>query len=124
GIFVGGGAAVRVPRLIGVARMMDMMMTGRVYGAEEGERVGLSQYLVGAGESLPKAIELAHKVARNAPMTNFALINALPLIAEASPDMGYLGEAMVSAIAQAEPEAKARLESFLAKREPKVGGER
>jgi enoyl-CoA hydratase/carnithine racemase len=33
GLFVGGGASVRVPRLIGVARMADMMLTGRVYDA-------------------------------------------------------------------------------------------
>ena len=35
GIFVGGGASVRVPRLIGAHRMADMMLTGRVYSAEE-----------------------------------------------------------------------------------------
>ena len=39
GIFVGGGGSVRLPRLIGVARMTDMMLTGRVYSATEG--VGL-----------------------------------------------------------------------------------
>jgi enoyl-CoA hydratase/carnithine racemase len=44
GIFVGGGGAVRIPRLIGVARMTDMMLTGRVYDAAEGERIGLAQY--------------------------------------------------------------------------------
>ena len=33
GIFVGGGGSVRIPRLIGVARMTDMMLTGRVYDA-------------------------------------------------------------------------------------------
>ena len=36
GLFVGGGGSVRVPRLIGTARMLDMMLTGRTYGAEEG----------------------------------------------------------------------------------------
>ena len=36
GIFVGGGGSVRLPRLIGVARMIDMMLTGRVYSATEG----------------------------------------------------------------------------------------
>src|SRR3546814_4783914 len=35
GIFVGGGGSVRIPRLIGVARMMDMMLTGRVYDRSE-----------------------------------------------------------------------------------------
>ena len=49
GIFVGGGGSVRIPRLIGAARMTDMMLTGRVYNAEEGERVGFAQYLVADG---------------------------------------------------------------------------
>ena len=44
GIFVGGGGSVRLPRLIGVARMTDMMLTGRVYSATEG--VGLWFYAV------------------------------------------------------------------------------
>ena len=37
GIFLGGGGSVRLPRLIGVSRVMDMMLTGRTYGAEEGQ---------------------------------------------------------------------------------------
>src|SRR3546814_2970966 len=55
GIFVGGGGSVRIPRLIGVARMMDMMLTGRVYDAAEGHAIGLSQYLVGKGEEIGRA---------------------------------------------------------------------
>ena len=46
GIFVGGGASVRLPRLIGVSRMRDMMLTGRVHDAESGERLGLSHRTV------------------------------------------------------------------------------
>ena len=49
GIFVGGGGSSRIPRLIGAARMADMMLTGRVHDAEEGHRIGLSQYLVDDG---------------------------------------------------------------------------
>ena len=55
GIFVGGGGSVRLPRLIGVARMTDMMLTGRVYSATEGAAYGFSQYLTEAGGALPKA---------------------------------------------------------------------
>ena len=42
GIFVGGGGSVRIPKLIGVARMTDMMLTGRVYNAQDGERLGFA----------------------------------------------------------------------------------
>lgn len=121
GIFVGGGGSVRIPRLIGVARMMDMMLTGRVYDAAEGQAIGLSQYLVGAGEGMVRARELASKIAGNAPMTNFAVMHALPRIAETSPESGYMMEAMISSIAQADAEAKTRIRDFLEKRAGKVG---
>src|SRR6476620_2698070 len=59
GIFVGGGASVRLPRLIGVQRMADMMLTGRVLDASEGLDLGISQYLVGDGEGFDRAVQLA-----------------------------------------------------------------
>ena len=120
GIFVGGGGAVRIPRLIGAARMADMMFTGRVYQAEEGERAGFAQYLVPAGQASTKAIELAKRVAENAPLTNYALMHALPRIAEQPADQGFLTEALMAAIAQSAPEAKDRVRAFLEGRANKV----
>jgi enoyl-CoA hydratase/carnithine racemase len=120
GIFVGGGGSVRLPRLIGTARMMDMMLTGRSYDAEEGQAIGISHYLVAPGEGLAKGIELAERIAGNAPMTNFAVTQVLPRIAESDHAMGYVTEALISAIAQADDEAKVRLKAFLEKRAPKV----
>lgn len=120
GIFVGGGGAVRIPRLIGAARMTDMMLTGRVYNAADGERIGLAQYLVPAGQAFAKALELAQRVAQNAPLTNYALMHALPRIAEQPADQGYLTEAMMAAIAQSAPEAKERVRAFLDGKAAKV----
>lgn len=120
GIFVGGGGSVRLPRLVGVALMMDMMMTGRVIKAEEGRPLGFSQYVVDAGQGLATAIELAKKVAGNARMTNYALMHVLPRIADASQEQGLMMESLAAAIAQSAPEAKARLRDFLEKRSGKV----
>ncbi len=120
GIFVGGGGAVRIPRLIGVARMTDMMLTGRVYNAQDGERIGMAQYLVPTGKAFDKAVELARQVAKNAPMTNYALTHALPRIAEQPADQGFMTEALMSAIAQSAPEAKERVRAFLEGRAAKV----
>jgi len=120
GLFVGGGAAVRVPRLIGVARMIDLMLTGRRYDAEEGAAVGLSQYVVDDGAGLDMAVELAGRITENAPQTNFAVIQALPRIAEANPREGYLMESMMAAIAQGTDDAKHRMREFLDGRAPKV----
>jgi (methylthio)acryloyl-CoA hydratase len=120
GIFVGGGGSVRLPRLIGVSRMTDMMLTGRSHDAEAGQAMGISHYLVETGSGLEKALELARKVCSNAPMTNFAVMHALPRIAESDPAAGYLTEALMSAIAQGDEEAKRRIRDFLAKRAAKV----
>jgi (methylthio)acryloyl-CoA hydratase len=120
GIFVGGGGSVRVPKLVGVARMTDMMLTGRVYNAADGERAGFAQYLVPAGEAFAKALELAERVAQNAPMTNYALTHVLPRIAEQTADHGLMTKSLVAAIAQSAPEAKARVKAFLEGRAAKV----
>ena len=120
GIFVGGGGAVRIPRLIGAARMTDMMLTGRVYNAQDGERIGMAQYLVPPGAAFDKAFELAKRVAENAPLTNYALMHALPRIAEQPADQGFLTEALMAAIAQSAPEAKDRVRAFLEGRADKV----
>ncbi|WP_315702884.1 MULTISPECIES: crotonase/enoyl-CoA hydratase family protein [unclassified Bradyrhizobium] len=120
GIFVGGGGSVRLPRLIGVARMMDMMLTGRVYSATEGSAYGFAQYLVDAGTGLAKAMELAEKIASNAPLTNFAVLQALPLIAETNPQTGLLMESLMATVAQSDKEAKRRIRAFLDHKTAKV----
>ena len=120
GIFVGGGGSVRIPRLIGVSRMTDMMLTGRVLDATEGHTAGISQYLVEKGESLSKAIEVGVRVAQNALLTNYSVTHALPRIADQTMTEGFLTEAFISAIAQSAPEAKARLRDFLDNKANKV----
>ena len=120
GIFVGGGGAVRIPRLIGAARMTDMMLTGRVYNAQDGERAGFAQYLVPQGQASARAMALATRIAENAPLTNYALIHALPRIAEQPADQGFLTEALMAAIAQSAPDAKTRVKAFLDGKAAKV----
>jgi len=120
GIFVGGGGSVRIPRLMGVARMTDMMLTGRVYDADDGDRAGLVQYRVRNGEGLAKGIALAQKMAANAPMTAFAVMHALPRIVEQSPGEGLFTESLMAAAASNTPEAQARLRAFLEGKAAKV----
>lgn len=120
GLFVGGGGSVRVPRLMGVARMTDLMLTGRVYDRDEGVQAGLAQYAVADGEGFAKAIELARRVASNAPMSNFAVMHALPRIADQSQDQGLFTESLMAAVAESTPDAKDRLRAFLDGRANKV----
>jgi enoyl-CoA hydratase/carnithine racemase len=120
GIFVGGGGSVRLPRLIGVSRMTDMMLTGRVYSAAEGASYGFTQYLTEGGGAFAKAMELAERITKNAPLTNFAVLQALPMIAEANPQTGLLMESLMATVAQSDKEAKARIRAFLDRKTAKV----
>ncbi len=120
GIFVGGGGSARIPRLMGVARMTDLMMTGRVYDADEGLAVGLSQYVVPEGQALDKALALAARIAQNAPMSNFAVMHALPRIADQTQSEGLFTESLMAAVAESTPEAQDRLRAFLEGRAGKV----
>jgi (methylthio)acryloyl-CoA hydratase len=120
GLFVGGGGSARIPQLIGVARMSDMMLTGRVYDATEGQAIGISQYLVEDGRGLEKAFALAERIAVNAPLSNFAVMQALPRIAAMSQGDGLFVESLMAAIASGDEAAKSRVRAFLDGRAAKV----
>ena len=118
GIFVGGGATVRVGRILGADRMTEMMLTGRKYNAEEGFALGLAHYSVGSGESLPLARELAGKIARNASLSNYTMIHAISRINDMSRTDGLFSESLCAALTQTSPDAEEGLKAFLEKRAP------
>lgn len=119
GIFVGGGATVRVGKILGPDRMTEMMLTGRKYNADEGLALGLAHYVVGEGEALAKAQELARKIADNAPLSNYMMIQAIPRINNMSSQDGFFTESLCAALAQSSPDAQEGLQAFLEKRAPK-----
>ncbi|MFV0300747.1 MAG: crotonase/enoyl-CoA hydratase family protein [Paracoccus sp. (in: a-proteobacteria)] len=118
GIFVGGGATVRVGRIIGPDRMVEMMLTGRKYGAEEGLRLGLTHYSVAEGEALPLARKLAQGIAGNAPMSNYFMVQALTRINDMARADGLFTESLCAALVQTTPDAAEGLRAFLEKRAP------
>lgn len=121
GIFVGGGGSVRISRLIGVGRMTDMMLTGRVFDADEGQAIGISNYRVADGAGVAHALALASRIAGNAPLSNYAITQALPRIADLPAADGLFMESLISSIAQGDEAAKERVRAFLHKRAGKVG---
>ncbi len=121
GIYVGGGASVRVGRILGADRMTEMMLTGRKYNADEGLGLGLAHYVVGAGEAMTLARDLAGKIARNAPLSNYVMIHALSRIEDMDKAGGLFTESLCAALTQTSPDAQEGLAAFLEKRAPKFG---
>lgn len=119
GIFVGGGATARVGRLMGPDRMTEMMLTGRTYGAEQGVSLGLAHYAVAEGEAMTLAQTLAEKIARNAPLSNYMMVQAIARINDMSQSDGLFVESLVASVAQTTPDAQEGLKAFLEKRAPK-----
>lgn len=118
GIFVGGGGSVRIQRLIGYARMADMMLTRRVLSAEEAHAQNLCQYLVDPGEALDKAKELARTIAENVALSNWTVCNVLPRMMEMSPDDGFMLEQMAAHYTFG-VESQERLDQFARKLAPR-----
>ena len=58
------GGTVRLPRLVGEGRAMDLILTGRRVNADEALAIGLCEYLVPEGEARQRAEVLAHDIAR------------------------------------------------------------
>jgi len=119
GIYIGGGGSVRIARLLGFSCMQDMMLTGRVLKPDEAERKGLVQYLVPKGQALAKAKELALRICKNAPLSNFAITNSLPRLQDMGYDDGLYFERMVGEYTRS-PESITRLKQFLDKTAPRL----
>ncbi|OWW20086.1 crotonase/enoyl-CoA hydratase family protein [Noviherbaspirillum denitrificans] len=120
GIFTGGGATVRVARLISPNRMIELMLTGRVMQGEEGMQTGLLNYLVEPGKAFEQAMSLAHKIASNAPLSNYSIVAGINKIWDMSANDGLFTESLLAALVQTSPEVQVRLREFVEKRATKV----
>jgi (methylthio)acryloyl-CoA hydratase len=118
GLFTGGGATIRVADLVGKSRMIDMMLTGRIYKGQEAVDVGLCQYLVEDSEA--KAHELAHTAAKNPPLSNFAICSAISHMQNMSAFDASYAEAVVAGIVNTQPASRDLLEAFANKSGPRI----
>ena len=119
GLFTGGGATIRVADLVGKARMVDMMLTGRVYNCDEAVEIGLAQYRV-EGSSLDHALAIARRAAQNLPLTNFAICSAVSHMQNMSTFDAAYAEACVAGIVNTQTSARDRLQAFADKTAARV----
>ena len=73
GMFPGAGGPIRLPRLVGTGRAMEIIMTGRDVSAEEALRIGLVEHVVDGDRLQPETHRLASAIAATAPLGNRAV---------------------------------------------------
>lgn len=116
------GGTYRLPRLVGLGRALDLILTGREIDAVEAERIGLVDRLVPAGTALKAAMELANQIAaapwRCVVSDRRAVYDGLGLgVAEALANEDRLGREVIFA-----DDFGAGVDRFAARRRPGDGG--
>ncbi|WP_108250463.1 crotonase/enoyl-CoA hydratase family protein [Planctomonas deserti] len=122
GILPFGGATLRFPRAVGWGNAMRWVLTGDLFGAAEALRIGLVQEVVPDGQQLERAVELAGRIAAQAPLAVQAtLANARLAVREgdAAAEARLPGE--LARLARSE-DARAGMEAFLARRPARFEG--
>lgn len=114
GIFVGGGASVRVGQLIGLSRLTEMMLSGRHVDAQEALRIGLCQRMAAPDRAARDAHAYAVEVSENAALSNRMILSGLRHIAEMPTSAGLFTESLAAALTQTSPEASERINAFFA----------
>jgi len=123
GLVPGGGSMVRLQRQIPYAKAMEILMTGDNMTAEEAHRVGFINEVVEPEALMPRALELAAKIAKNAPLAVQAIketairTNGIPLEEAFKIEHECSAKVMTSSDAREGPRA------FAEKREPVFKGE-
>lgn len=111
------GAAWMLPRIVGLAKASELLMTGDFISAEEAHRIGLYNRVVPDGEALSAARALAEKLAKG---PSFALeITKDALNREASMDLASAleAEAQIQAALMLHPDFRESYEAFVEKRD-------
>jgi enoyl-CoA hydratase len=123
GLLPGGGSITRLPRQIPYAKMMEMLLVGRSFSAQEALEMGLINTVVAQRELLPKALELAELLAANGPLAVSKIKEGVIRSSGLSLAESYQIENEVSAAVMTSRDAREGPRAFKEKRKPKFTGE-
>lgn len=112
----------RLAQLVGRERAAELLFTGEVIDAEDAERIGMVGRVVDDGRVLPKALEVAHRIAANPPLAVAALKSGLRKALD--PDWTALGGWVSETLGElfSTEDHREGVRSFLEKREPRFLG--
>ena len=118
GIGPGYGGTVRLPRLVGKGRALELLLTGGMIDAAEAHRIGLVNRVVPADRLLAEAEALARAILENGPLALRACLEAVDAGLDTSLDQALLLEANHFGLLSASSDMKEGTKAFLEKRKP------
>jgi enoyl-CoA hydratase len=122
GIGPGYGGTVRLPRLVGRGRALELLLTGGMIDATEAHRIGLVNRVVPADRLLAEAEALARAILENGPLALQACLEAVDAGLDSSLDQALLLEANFFGLLSASSDMKEGTKAFLEKRKPVFKG--
>lgn len=122
GIIPGAGATQRLPRLIGLSRAKELVLTGEIIDARRAEHFGLVARVVPQPQLMKTAKEMARKIIARSPMATRLAKLALNLSSEVGKNSGLQFEMLAQAITFESKDKMEGMAAFLEKRKPKFTG--
>lgn len=122
GLFPLGGSTVRLQRQIPFTMAADLLLTGRMIGADEAKQIGLIGHVVPDGEALARALELAEMIAANGPVAVQAVLASMRATKDLSEAEGLAKEQELGFPVFATNDAKEGPRAFAEKRAPVFTG--
>jgi enoyl-CoA hydratase len=122
GVVPGSGGMFRLPRLVGPARAVELMYLGNFIDAREAERIGLVNKVVPSGETLPYAIKLAQRIARQPRASISAIKRAVRESMVLPHDEAVQLTLKLSDLVFRTDDCREGVEAFFRKRKPRFEG--
>ncbi len=122
GIIPGDGGTQRLPRLVGLGRAMEMILTGDFIDAQEAYRIGLANKVVPHEKLMEKTLELADKIAARPPLAVQFAKEAVNRSVGCGTESGYALESYLHALSCTTEDKKEGVSAFLEKRKGQFKG--
>jgi enoyl-CoA hydratase len=122
GIGPGYGGTVRLPRLVGRGRALELLLTGAMIDAQEALRIGLVNRVVPADQLLPECEQILATILENGPLAVRACLEAVDAGLDVGLDEALLLEANLFGLLSGTADMREGTTAFLAKRPPRFSG--